>query len=80
MALMYPDMINIEETKSEAEIFVFNKLKEDLDSRWTVFHSVKWVGNEFVGQSQGECDFILINKDYGISFEKETGEQEKAQE
>lgn len=66
MALMYPDIINIEETKSEAEIFVFNKLKEDLDSRWTVFHSVKWVGNEFVGQSQGECDFILINKDYGI--------------
>lgn len=66
MAIMYPEKINLEETSSEAEIFVFNELKEKLDSTWTVFHSVKWISNGMVSQSQGECDFILINKDYGI--------------
>ena len=66
MAIMYPETINLEETISEAEIFVFNELKEKLDSTWTVFHSVKWISNGMVSQSEGECDFVLINKDYGI--------------
>ena len=66
MAIMYPETINLEETISEAEIFVFNELKEKLDSTWTIFHSVKWISDGMVKQSEGECDFILINKDYGI--------------
>ena len=63
MAIMYPPAIDEERTESQAEIFLFNELKRQLDDSFHVFHSMTWTGTRNI---QGECDFVIFKKDIGF--------------
>lgn len=68
MAVMIPKDIDLSETLSEGEKKVFYKLKNELGDEWTILYSVRWAAgeDEFAYTSQGECDFIIMNENYGI--------------
>lgn len=66
MAIMYPEILNEEDISSKAEIFMYKKFKEKLNDNWIIVHSINWINDGHIGQSQGECDFLIINKEYGI--------------
>lgn len=68
MAIMIPKDIDISETLSDGEKKVFYLLKNQLNDDWIVLYSVRWATgtDEFAYTSQGECDFIIMNENYGI--------------
>jgi hypothetical protein len=53
---------------SESERKVFYELKDKLSDEWTVIYSLRWVTDNALSlnQSNGECDFIILNPNYGI--------------
>ena len=63
MAIMYPAVINEEQTESQAEVFLFYELQRQLDDSFHIFHSMTWTGNRNI---QGECDFIIFKKGTGF--------------
>ena len=68
MAIMIPKDIDISDTLSDGEKKVFYLLKNQLNDEWIVLYSVRWAAgtDEFTYTSQGECDFIIMNENYGI--------------
>lgn len=66
MAIMYPKVLVEESILSTAEIFIYKKFKEKLNDNWIIIHSMNWISDGHIGQSQGECDFLIINKEYGV--------------
>ena len=68
MAKMIPLELKDGEYISIAEKEVFDILKNGLSDDWVVIYSLRWSTDEsvFIGKSQGECDYILVNQDYGI--------------
>lgn len=67
MANMYPTTID-SFTASEAEVIVFNALKEQLSDAWTIFYGLISLSNttNLSPLREVECDFIMMHRDYGI--------------
>ena len=59
MAKMYPPEISTA-TKSPAEISLFTKLRDELDDKWTVLHSVGVSSAQ--GKPWSEIDFVCISE------------------
>jgi hypothetical protein len=73
---MHPDILELEYTESEAEIFVYEELRKQLDETFHVFHSVTWTGNRNI---RGECDFVIFSKKHGfVTLEVKGGRIETA--
>ena len=66
---MYPTYPSID-TKSRAELILFEEFKNRLDETYSVIHSKKWIDPDKIEgkRIQGECDFILIHPSKGILF------------
>ncbi len=64
MAIMYPQELNENLVKSNAEIKLFEKFRKQLSDDFYVFHSVSWTGNYNVTR---ECDFVIFNRKYGYA-------------
>jgi hypothetical protein len=69
MARMYPTKPAID-TKSRAELILFDEFKKRLDETYSVVHSKKWIDQDKKKgkRAQGECDFIVIHPSKGILF------------
>ncbi|MBN1247673.1 MAG: NERD domain-containing protein [Anaerolineae bacterium] len=66
MAHMYPDPIN-PDTRSRAEIRLYEAFRDQLPNDFAVFHSVAWqVRDTTGGVRDGEADFCLAHSDTGI--------------
>ena len=68
MAKMIPSELKDRDYISNGEKEVFDILKDGLSDEWVVIYSLRWATDSdiFIGRSNGESDFILIHKDYGI--------------
>ena len=68
MAKMIPMEFKCGEYLCESEKEVFEILKEGLSDEWVVIYSLRWITDDeiFSSKSNGECDFILIHRDYGV--------------
>lgn len=68
MANMLPLELFEGDYLSESERKVFYELKDKLSDEWTVIYSLRWVNDNALSlnQSNGECDFIILNPNYGI--------------
>ena len=65
MARMYPKELS--NVKSRAEVDLFIAFEEGLDSSYTVFHSVPWLGlDENRRPRDGETDFVVAHPQRGI--------------
>jgi hypothetical protein len=59
---MHPRTLLRDDVKSEAEVKVFETLRDGLDDGWEVFHSVGWVQRDPAeGAQDGEVDFVLCH-------------------
>ncbi|MFC6519802.1 NERD domain-containing protein [Undibacterium arcticum] len=66
--LVLPDWV-LADGRRNAEIAVFRRLDEALDSSWNVFYSRPWWGiSPKGGELDGEADFILVHPDHGLLF------------
>lgn len=66
MATMYPDAIS-PDTESGAEKRLYELLQAQLDSTFTVIHSVGWQPVQVASDSTGgEHDFVIAHPDHGI--------------
>lgn len=66
MATMYPNPIS-PDTKSAAEIKLYELLKNQLDDKFTVIHSVGWQPVKPNSDSTGgEHDFVVAHPDHGL--------------
>lgn len=63
MGVLIPEEIDINAPVSEK--IVANVLS-NLSSGWTAYHSVAWMLQEGKKTNQGEADFVLTHRDYGI--------------
>ena len=81
MARMYPK--ELVDVKSRAEVDLYIAFEQELDSSYTVFHSVPWLGlDENRRPRDGETDFVIAHpqrgilvlevKGGGISYERES--------
>lgn len=53
--------------KRRAELSVYDSLRDGLSSEWTVFYDVPWLSIPEDGMAfDGQADFIVAHKDYGI--------------
>lgn len=51
----------------KAEVRIYDLLREQLDSSWTVFYSRPWLGlTPTGGEKDGECDFVIVHPRYGF--------------
>ena len=67
MATTYPRILLADDVKSNAEVKLFDHLREQLDPAWQVFHSVSWVRRDGRhGALDGEIDFVLAHPEDGI--------------
>ena len=67
MALMYPRTLLASDVKSEAEEYVFEQLRDQLDDEWECFHSASWmIKDPRQGAKDGEIDFVIAHPDKGI--------------
>ena len=69
MATMYPTQPS-RNTKSRAELILFNKFQENLSNEYSVIHSKRWIDSDkrCERRIQGECDFIIVHPSKGILF------------
>lgn len=66
MATMYPNTISVD-TKSPAERWLFQALKEQLNDDYLVFHQVAWQAlNKERKPYDGEADFVIAHAQHGI--------------
>ena len=63
MANMYPT--KVDQFASPAEEMIYNKIRIDFPNDIDVYYSVNFIKND---NKDGECDFILIDKNRGITF------------
>lgn len=69
MARMKPVVFDYSESKSRGEERVFNSLRDNLDNKWLVCHSWRWLphsSNQRTWKDQGEGDFVLFHPECGI--------------
>ena len=69
MARMKPDTFEYSNTGSAGENRVFESLRDNLDDKWLVCHSWRWLrhpANIRTDKTQGEGDFIAFHPDCGI--------------
>ncbi len=65
MARMYPK--ELVDVKSRAEVDLYIAFEQELDSSYTVFHSVPWLGlDENRRPRDGETDFVIAHPQRGI--------------
>lgn len=66
MARMYPNQLAAD-TESRAERHLYEAFRDELDSSYTVFHSVNWQSLEPDGRPRdGEADFVIAHPKRGI--------------
>jgi hypothetical protein len=66
MARMYPNQLS-PDTESDAERRLYQAFQDELDDRYTVFHSVAWQSLEPDGRPRdGESDFVIAHPQRGI--------------
>ncbi|MDD4127566.1 MAG: AAA family ATPase [Methanomicrobium sp.] len=70
MAKMWPAVIPSDVRENilrNTEINVFKKFEKELDDSFIVFYSRPWLGlSRFGKEIDGECDFLVAHRDYGI--------------
>lgn len=72
MARMYPEsfpsLVNDEDRRTKrAEMTVYEQLKRQLPTRFTVFWSVRWLAKQRgSGARDGEVDFVVVHPDLGV--------------
>ncbi|MCP4356419.1 MAG: ATP-binding domain-containing protein [Chloroflexi bacterium] len=55
------------DTKSQAELRLFDAFEQQLPKDYTVFHSVSWqLRNSRSGAKDGETDFLVAHPDFGL--------------
>ncbi len=65
MATIIPNECSMKAGHPEA--IVFDIIKEQFDNSWTVFHSLRNIGNNKTGNLiDAEIDFLFVNAKYGI--------------
>ena len=72
MANMFPKKF---EGKIRSEEFVYNKIRETFPSTIDAYYSVKFI-NDNKDKIDGECDFVLIDKNRGITYIEVKGGKE----
>ncbi|MBP6018964.1 MAG: NERD domain-containing protein [Burkholderiaceae bacterium] len=56
-----------QDTLRRAEVRVYDLLREQLGSGWTVFYSRPWLGlTPTGGEKDGECDFVIVHPQHGF--------------
>jgi len=51
----------------KAEVRIYDLLREQLDTGWTVFYSRPWLGMTHTGgEKDGECDFVIVHPRHGF--------------
>lgn len=51
----------------QAEVKVYDLLRQQLDRHWTVFYSRPWLGlTPTGGEKDGECDFVAVHPEHGF--------------
>lgn len=51
----------------QAEVKVYELLRQQLDRTWTVFYSRPWLGlTPTGGEKDGECDFVVVHPEHGF--------------
>lgn len=66
MARMYPNQLS-PDTASDAERRLYAAFRDELDNRYTVFHSVAWQSLDPDGRPRdGEADFVIAHPRRGI--------------
>ncbi|WOF16784.1 AAA family ATPase [Methanoplanus sp. FWC-SCC4] len=70
MAKMWPAVVPSDVRENilrSTEIKVFEKFEKELDDSYVVFYSRPWLGlSRFGEEIDGECDFLVAHRDYGI--------------
>ena len=70
MAVLYPQNLRSsvrQDPKLRAEVQVYDQLREVLDDKYHVFHSVTWTNIDDHGrETDGECDFVVAHPVHGI--------------
>lgn len=67
MAHMYPEDGPMKGTTSNAEMKVYEALRDQLDDEFMVFHGATWHSKEDDGYvADGEVDFIVVHRDLGL--------------
>lgn len=79
MALMYPSTVPDyirNDPYREAEVWVYERLRTDLDDSWRCYYSRPWLGLEKSGEEKdGEADFVIAHADHGfLTLEIKGGE------
>ena len=81
MATIYPDNLSkdiLDDPLRKGEIKLFEALKKSkLFSTCKIYYSADWInkGTKKDRQRDGECDFIITDKDYGVLFIEVKGGQ-----
>jgi len=66
MAQMYPNKLK-DDVGSEAEMLLYERLQNDLDDAYVVFHQVNWQTLDGQGRPRdGEADFVIAHPQRGI--------------
>ena len=61
-----PDYIR-QDPYREAEVWVYDRLREDLDDDWRCYYSRPWIGLTPAGEEKdGEADFVVAHEDFGF--------------
>jgi hypothetical protein len=61
-----PDYIR-QDPYREAEVWVYDRLREDLDDDWRCYYSRPWLGLTPTGEEKdGEADFVVAHEDHGF--------------
>lgn len=70
MALMFPSVVPDyirQDPYREAEVWVYDSLRQDLSDDWHCYYSRPWIGLTQTGEEKdGEADFVVAHEDYGF--------------
>lgn len=70
MAVMFPSVVPDyirQDPYREAEIWVYDRLREDLGDDWRCYYSRPWIGLSPSGEEKdGEADFVVAHEDFGF--------------
>ena len=70
MALMFPSVVPDyirQDPYREAEVWVYDRLREDLGDDWRCYYSRPWLGLTPTGEERdGEADFVVAHEDHGF--------------
>src|SRR4051794_11579141 len=67
MAQMFPASLYPDDTRSRAEVKVYDAFRDQLGDDWDVFHSTSWtVRRGEKGSWDGEIDFVVSHSDHGF--------------